>query len=81
MSKREAIIQLHCVERTNSEIIKLLKVAKSTVVKRSKELGASEDSPISGRDFCTARAKKMIKAVQERVRKSQKGSSRPMAKT
>ena len=31
MSKREAIIQLHCAGKTNSEIIKLLKVAKSTV--------------------------------------------------
>ena len=31
MSKREAIIQLHCAGRTNSEIIKLLKVAKPIV--------------------------------------------------
>ena len=31
MNKREAIIQLHCAGRTNSEIIKLLKVAKSNV--------------------------------------------------
>ena len=45
MSKREAIIQLRCAGRTNSEIIKLLKVAKSTVyhvVLRLKELGTSE---------------------------------------
>ena len=52
MSKREAIIQLHCAGRTNSEIIKLLKVAKSNVyhvVNRFKELGASEDRPRSGR--------------------------------
>ena len=56
MSKREAIIQLHCVGRTNSEIIKLSKVAKSTmyhVVDRFKELGTSEDRPRSGRP-CTA---------------------------
>ena len=31
MSKREAIIQLNCSEMTYSEIIKLLKLAKSTV--------------------------------------------------
>ena len=65
MSEREAIIQFHCAERTNSEIIKLLKVAKSTlyhVVNRFKELGTSEDRPRSGRP-CTARTKKVIKGV------------------
>ena len=52
MRKIEAIIQLHCVGRTNSEMIKLFKVAKSTVyhvVKRFKELGTSEDRPRGGR--------------------------------
>ena len=52
MRKREAIIQLHCAGRTNSKIIKLLKVAKSTmyhVVNRVKKLSTSEDCPRSGR--------------------------------
>ena len=65
MSKREAIIQLHFAGRTNSEIIKLLKVAKSIVyhvVNRFKELGTSEDRPRSERP-CTAQTKKVIKAV------------------
>lgn len=82
MSKREAIIQLHCAGRTNSEIIKLLKVAKSTVyhvVNRFKELGTSEDRPRSGRPR-TARTKKVIKAVRERVRRNPKRSARQMAK-
>ena len=82
MSKREAIIQLHCAGRTNSEIIKLLKVAKSTVyhvVNRFKELGTSEDRPRSGRPH-TAQTKKVIKAVQERVRRNPKRSVRQMAK-
>ena len=72
MSKREAIIQLHCAGRTNSDIIKLLKVAKSTVyhvVNRFKELGRSEDRPRSGR-LRTARTKKVIKAVRERVKRN-----------
>ena len=59
------IIRLHCAGRTNSEIIKLMKVAKYTVyhvLKRFKELGTSEDRPRSGR-LHTARIKKMIKTV------------------
>ena len=46
MTRREAIIQLHCAGRINSEIIKLLKVAKSNVyhvVNRFKELGTQQD--------------------------------------
>ena len=46
MGKQEAIIQLHCVGRTNSEIIKSLKVAKSTVYHVAnifKQLGTSKD--------------------------------------
>ena len=45
MSKREAISQHHCAGRTDSEIVKLLKVTESTVchvVERFKELGTSE---------------------------------------
>ena len=51
MSHKEAIIQLYCAGRTNSEIIKLLKVVKSTVyhvAKIFKELGISENRPTSG---------------------------------
>ena len=50
MSKSDAIIQLHCALRTNSEIIKLLKVAKSTVYnvfKIIKQLGTFKDRPRS----------------------------------
>ena len=46
MIKSEAIVLLHCAVRTNTEIIKVLKVAKPTVyhvVKIFKELGTSED--------------------------------------
>ena len=65
MSKREALTQLHCAGRTNSEIIKLLKGAKSTVnhaVKRFKKLGTPEAYPRSERSR-TARSKKIIKTV------------------
>ena len=51
MSERKASIELHRAGKSNSEIIKLLKVAKSTVyhvVKRFRELGTSEDRPRSG---------------------------------
>ena len=66
MSKKGAIIQLHCVRRTKSEIIKLLKVAKSTVyyiVKRFKDIGTSKDRSRKGKPR-TDRSQKMIKAVQ-----------------
>ena len=82
MTKWEAIINLHCAGRKNLEIIKLLKVAKSTVynvVKIFKELGTSEDRPRSGRPR-TTRTKKVIEAVQERVRRNPKRSARQMAK-
>ena len=82
MSKREATIQLHCTGRTNSEIIKLLKMVKSTVyhvVKRFKDLSTSEDRPRSGR-LRTARPKKIIKAVQEKIKRNLKRSARQLAK-
>lgn len=82
MSQREAIIQLHRAGKTNSEIIKLLKVAKSTVyhvVNRFKELGTSEDRPRSGRPR-TARTKKVVNAVRERMRRNPKRSIRKLAK-
>ena len=74
MSKREAIIQFHCAGRTNSDIIKLYHV-----VKKINELGTSEDCPRIRRP-CTARSKKMIKAVQERLRRNPKRSAREVAK-
>ena len=54
-----------------------MKVAKYTVyhvLKRFKELGTSEDRPRSGSP-CIAWSKKMIKAVQERVRRNPKRSA------
>ena len=78
MSKRE--IQLYW--RTNSEIIKLLKVARSKVyraVKIFKEIGTTEDRRRSWRPR-TARSKKNIKAVQQKVRRNTKRSARQMAK-
>ena len=77
---RHPIIQLHCAGRTNSEIIKLLEVAKSTVnyvLKTFKKLDTSEDRPRSVR-LHTARSKKMIIAVKERVRRDPKRSARQM---
>ena len=56
----------------------LLKVAKSTVyhvLKWFKQLGTSEDRARSGRPR-TARSKKLIIAVQERVRRNPKRSAR-----
>ncbi|XP_076044978.1 uncharacterized protein LOC143027553 [Oratosquilla oratoria] len=82
MSQREAIIELHRAGKTNSEIIKLLKVAKSTVyhvVNRFKELGTSEDRRRSGRPR-TARTKKVVNAVRERMRRNPKRSIRKLAK-
>ena len=57
-------------------------MAKSTVyllVKRFKEFDTSENRPRYGRPR-TARSKKMIKAVQERVRRNPKRSERNMVK-
>ena len=45
-AKRAALIELHCVGKTNSEIVKLLKAARSTVyytVIRFQELKSTED--------------------------------------
>ena len=52
MSQRQAIIQLHCAGKTNSQIVKLLKATKSTVrdaVMLYKELGTCSDWPRCGR--------------------------------
>ena len=67
MSKREAIVQLHCAGRTNSEIIKLLQLAKSTVyyvVNRFTKIVTSEDRPRSGISR-NVRSKKSIKLFEK----------------
>ena len=71
-AKREAIIELHCAGYTNSEIVKLIKVPRSTIhhtVKRFKELGNIEDRPQSGRtrSACTL---KLVKAVEARIERN-----------
>ena len=48
-------------------------------MKTFKELGTCEDHPRSGRPH-TAPSKKMIKAVQERVRRNMKRYARQMSK-
>ena len=61
--KKQTIIQLHCPELENSQIIKLLKIYKSTVyhaVNRFKELNTPEKRFGSGRPL-TACTKKVIK--------------------
>ena len=90
MSKIEAIIQLHCTGKTDSKIIKLLKVAKSTVyhfLKTFKQLCTSEDCHGGGR-LCTDQSKKLViavitaqKSVRERVIRNPKRSARQMDKT
>ena len=67
MTKREAIFQLHCAVRTDSEIIKLSEVAKYTVyhiVNRFEDFGTSEDRPRSGSPRAD-QTKKVIIAVPE----------------
>ena len=81
MSNREAIIQLN-QGRTNSEIGKILKVAKSTVhhvVNKFKEFGTSNDRSRSGRPR-SARTKNVTKTVLEWVCRNPKRSARQMAK-
>ena len=51
-AKHAAIIELHHMGKTNSEIVKLLKAARSTVyytVTRFRELKSTEDCPQCGR--------------------------------
>ena len=47
-AKRAATIEFHCAAKTNSEIVKLLKAARSTVyytVTRFRKLKSTEDRP------------------------------------
>ena len=81
-NKLAAIIELHCTGKTKPEIVKLLKAPKSTVyhaLRRFKELGTTEDRPLSG---CprTSRTPKMIKAVKARINRNPRRSMRKMAK-
>ena len=69
MSKREAVIELHCAGRIYSVIIMLLKVDKSTVyhvVKRFKDLGTCEEDRHRNGRLRTARSKNIIKANKEK---------------
>lgn len=80
--KRAAIIQLHRAGKTNSEIVKLLKVPRSTVyhtVSRFKELQSTDDRPRSGRPR-SSRTPKVINAVKARIRRNPKRSMRAMAR-
>ena len=77
------MIELHCAGKTNSQIIDLLKVAKSTVyhvVKRFKELGTSKDCPRNGRPWSEQTKRVIIKVVCERVRRNPKRWIRKLAK-
>ena len=59
-AKRAAIIELHHTGKTNSEIVKLLKAAISTVyytVTRFQELKSTEDHPQCGRPQSSGRCK------------------------
>ena len=76
------MVELNCAGKTNSQIIDLLKVAKSTVyhvVKRFKELGTSKDCPRSGRPW-SERTKRVNKFVRESVRRNLKRWIRKLAK-
>ena len=80
MTKCEAIIELYHAGTSISKIIKQLKVPKSTVydaISRYKELGNTKDCP-KCRHSHSYRTK-IIKAVQERVRRNPKRSIKKMA--
>ena len=82
LSKREAIIELHCAGKTNFQIIVLLKVVKSTVyhvANRFKELNTSKDYPKSVRPR-SLRTKRVIKVICERMRRNPRRSIRTPAK-
>ena len=79
--KCAAIIELHCTEKTNSAIVKLLKAPRSIVyhmVSRFKVLQSTKDRPRSGRSQISW-TPKMINAVRARIRHNSKRSMRAMA--
>ena len=62
-AKHAAIIELHRAGKTNSEIVKLLKVARSTVyytVTRFRELKSTEDRPRCGRPRSSERRQRSL---------------------
>ena len=82
MSRREAIIGLHQMDKSKTAIIKLLKASKSTVyhvINKFRKIGAANDRPRSGR-LRSARTKKGVMAVREKVRRNPKRSIRKLAK-
>ena len=66
MNQRQANTQCHCVGKTNPQMVRLLKAAKSTVrdaVKRFKELETCSDRPRCGRPR-TARTLSKLKSLE-----------------
>ena len=62
-AKHAAIIELHCMARQNSEIVKLLKAARLTVyytVTRFQELKSTEDRPRCGRPQSSGRCQRLL---------------------
>ena len=62
-AKHAAIIELHCLGKTNSEIVKLFKAARSTVyytVMRFRKLKSSEDRPQCGRSRSSGRRQRSL---------------------
>ena len=62
-AKHAAIIELHHAGKTNSEIVKLLKAARSTVyyiVTRFRELKSTEDHPQCGRPRSSGRFQRSL---------------------
>ena len=91
-AKRAAIIELHRAGKTNPEIMKLLKAARSTVyhiVTRFRKLKSTEDRLRSGRQYWRSFSKwkaaifwktpKVVDAVRARVWRNPKRSMREMA--
>ena len=79
---KNSTINLHKKGLKNRKIAKALRINRSTVwrtLKRFGERGDATDRPRSGR-LRTARTKKRIKAVEEKIRRCPKRSIRKMAK-
>ena len=71
---RAAIVALHHVGKSNSDIAKTLSIGRSTVwktLKRFNERGDLSDCPRSGRPR-SQQLKPMIKCIREKITKIQK---------
>lgn len=80
-SQRQAIIQLHCAGKANSDIARYLSIGRGTVwktVNRFKERGDDLDRARKGRPR-SQRTRKNINAVREKIRRNPKRSMRRMA--